>query len=224
MTATLATLRDRVELILADVTNAIYSTDTIDEAIRLAIHEYSQAFPQELETVITVPADGREIALDDLTGLLNVMDVWYPYDSDAATETWTPNEITGFSVYWDNNQPVLFLTKADGAQPQTDEEIRIWYSVLHTLSGLDSESTTTIRIDHESMLAVGASAKAAFTRAGDLVETANIDLYEVGLLGSWAVIQQRRFEMWLGALRKKSTRAGVQWGWSQGWRMDKWDL
>jgi hypothetical protein len=41
MTATLATARDRVEMYLGDSSNLIYSTATIDEALRSALAELS---------------------------------------------------------------------------------------------------------------------------------------------------------------------------------------
>ena len=92
MTA-LAGIRDRVEVMLMDTGNAIYDAGTIDEALRLALDQYNFVNPLTMETVITLPGDGREIALSDLTGLVKVIDVWYPYDSGASSETWPPNEL-----------------------------------------------------------------------------------------------------------------------------------
>jgi hypothetical protein len=43
--STLAEIRDRVEAKLLDETNVVWSTDTIDEAIRTALDEYSLALP-----------------------------------------------------------------------------------------------------------------------------------------------------------------------------------
>lgn len=41
MSATLTTLRDRVEAFLQDGTNLIFETGTLDEALRLALSDYS---------------------------------------------------------------------------------------------------------------------------------------------------------------------------------------
>ena len=60
--STLAQLRDRVEALLMDTTNAIWDTGTIDEAIRQCLDEYNGVFPLTMETVIVLPGDGREIA------------------------------------------------------------------------------------------------------------------------------------------------------------------
>ena len=61
MTATLATLRDRVELMLADTGNSIWSTDDIDEAIRQALHEYSKTRALRAVSTINISSTGREI-------------------------------------------------------------------------------------------------------------------------------------------------------------------
>ena len=76
-----------------DTANTIWPTATLDECLRLALHEYSDASPLQFETVITLPGDSREIALAALTGLEMVSDVWWPYDSAATTETWPPNRV-----------------------------------------------------------------------------------------------------------------------------------
>lgn len=55
MAATLSILRDRVEQVLADSGNAIWSTSDIDEAIRNALHEYSKTRP--LQSVGTLLLD-----------------------------------------------------------------------------------------------------------------------------------------------------------------------
>ena len=57
MNATLTTLRDRVEQILADSGNAIWSTDDIDEAIRQAVHEYSKTRPLRSVGTVVLSSD-----------------------------------------------------------------------------------------------------------------------------------------------------------------------
>lgn len=44
MTATLSTARDQLETRLQDTTNLIWSTDTLDEALRAALGELSKAY------------------------------------------------------------------------------------------------------------------------------------------------------------------------------------
>jgi hypothetical protein len=222
MTATFTSLRDRIEQTLFDVSNLIFPTGLIDEAIRQALEQYSSAYPRVVETDLTLTADGREISLATLTGLLEVIDVWYPYDS--TSETFPPNEVIGWRVYWDDAIPKLYIHTYQSAQPQSGEKIRIWYSTIHLLNGLDAALTTTIRSDHEHLLVIGGAAKCAMSRTADLIEELNIDLYEVNLLGSWSLIKEREFQIELEKLRRQSARFGPQWPISSGaWKLDKWD-
>jgi hypothetical protein len=219
--STLAEIRDRVEQALLDVTNTIYTTGVIDEGIRSALDQYTAFNPQGKETVITLPGDGREIAIDALTGLVQVVEVWWPYDSLATSETWPPNRVRGFRVYRDLGLPVLFLDIDDGDQPQQDDELRIWYTARQEIEGLDSAAATTLIPEHESVIVTGAAGYAAMSRALDLVETAGTDLYAVGMLGTWGRSRLREFNGMLKLIREGSSRSGSSWG--RGWDLDKWD-
>ena len=119
MPLTLAQYRTRIAARLLDSSNAVYSTTTIDEALKAALHDYSAALPLTAETVLTLPGDGREVALNGVSNLLQVLEVWWPYDSDAG-EVWPPNQVAGFRVWWDDAQPVLLLASKTGRQPQAE--------------------------------------------------------------------------------------------------------
>lgn len=219
--STLAEIRDRIEEMLMDTTNAIFTSDLLDESIRQALDQYNYVNPLTMETVITLPGDGREIALSGISGLVKVLDVWWPYDSAATEETWPPNRVRGYRLWWDDNQAVLFLEIKDGAQPQTDEEVRVWYSKRQMIENLDGGTTTSLLPEHESIIVLGAAGHAAMSRAVDLAETAGTDLYQVGLLGTWG---QRKLKEFNGALRRiqqQMARSGPSWG--AGWLLDKWD-
>lgn len=220
MTA-LAGIRDRVEQMLLDTGNAIWTADVIDEGLRQALDQYNYVRPLNMETVITLPGDGREIALSGISGLLYVLDVWWPYDSDATTETWPPNRVRGWRLWWDDNQPVLFLEITEGSEPQTDEELRVWYAKRQTIQDLDSADSTTIRGDHESLIILGGAGHAAMSRAIDLIETAGTDLYQVGLLGTWGQRKIKEFRSELSRIERKQVRRGPSW--LSGWSLDKWD-
>jgi hypothetical protein len=217
----LAGIRDRVEVMLQDTGNAIWDTGVIDEALRQALDQYNDVNPLHMETVITLPGDGREIALSGITGLLNVLDVWWPYDSAASSETWPPNRVRGWRLWWDDAQPVLFLEIKDSSQPQTDEEVRVWYTKRQTIQDLDSADSTTIRGDHESLIVLGAAGHAAMSRAIDLIEVVGTDLYQVGILGTWGQRKLREFQAAVRELERQYARRGPSWG--TGWALDKWD-
>lgn len=219
--STLAELRDRIEVMLQDTGNAIWDTDVIDEGLRLALDQYNLVKPLNMETVIELPGDGREIALSGVSGLIYVLDVWWPYDSVAADETWPPNRVRGWRLWWDDQQAVLFLEIAEGGQPQTGEEIRLWYSKRQTVQDLDAAATTTLRGDHESILVLGGAGHAAMSRTVDLIEIVGTDLYQVGLIGTWGQRKLREFQAELKKIQREQSRRGPSW--LSGWSLDKWD-
>ena len=173
MALTLAQYEARVSALLMDTANTIWPTATLDECLRLALHEYSDASPLQFETVITLPGDSREIALAadrSRNGLRRLVALRFR----ATTETWPPNRVRGWRLYWDDLQPVLYLETEDDAQPQLNDELRLWYSKIRTIQNLDSASITTVQAEHESWLVLGAAGHAAFARATDLAETVGV--------------------------------------------------
>jgi len=219
--STLSQLRDRVEVLLMDTGNAIWDTDTIDEGLRHALDDYTLIKPLSMETVIALPGDGREIALNGISGLMKVTDVWWPFDSAASAETWPPNKVRGWRLYWDDALPVLILDIKDQSQPQEDDEMRIWYIQRQTIQDLDSASATTVDPDHESIIVLGAAAYSALSRTVDLVEVAGTDMFAIVLLGAWARSREREYRDCLKTLRAEGVRSSHAWG--HGWALDKWD-
>ena len=219
MTATLATLRARVQQFLTDTGATAYTTGALDEAIRQALAEYSEVNPRTVATVITLPAAGREIALNYLAELTNVTAVYWPYDSLA--EAWPPNLVTGFSLTFDDGQPLLTLTSKAGAQPQADDEMRIWYTTPQTLDGLDSAAGTSVNITHESWIALGAAGYAALLRAGDVSATYTESAQTQANLEQWGAMCLAQFRAKLGQLSLTATQRGQPFG--AGWKLDDYD-
>ena len=226
MSLTLAQFQARVLALLMDDAAAIFVTAVTTEAVRLALHEYSEAVPLASETVLTLPGTGHEIALSGVTGLLGVVDVWWPYDSVATSETWPPNRVEGWSLWWDDALPVLYLNADNQGQPQIADELRLWYTKLHTIQNLDSAAATTVAVAHESLLVLGAAGFACLARAVDLAETAvqqTVATPNLGVLGKMYLEQFRA--------RLKNLRSGNVTGSARsqrpfggaGWTMDQWD-
>ena len=219
MALTLTEYIARTAQLLMDTGAAIWPTATLTEAIRLALQEYSFAYPQRTETVIVLPGDGHEIALDALTGLISVTQVWWPYDS-TADEVWPPYRVAGWRLTWDNGQPVLILDSDEEDQPEQDDEVRIWYSLLQTIQDLDSASATTVPSAHDSILVTGAAGYACLARAADLVETAAQQMTATPNLAALGERYLSRFRKSLDALRRRTE--GPAWP-DRGWKLDKWD-
>jgi hypothetical protein len=186
MATTLALLRDRVEAILLDTSNNIWSTDAIDEGIRRALHEYSKVRPQVAIGTVTLTADAREIDVSSLTDILDVTRVWCDYT--AADPEDPPNER---QFEWWPDQVKIYVLGGD--EPQTGDVCRIWYTKLQTLNGLDSETSTSLRTDDETLIAEGASGFAATSRAVDLAEQVTLDRLTAQQIRAWGMAQLQRF-------------------------------
>jgi hypothetical protein len=215
----IAAFRTRIRAVLVDALGTIYTDAIVDEALNQALDEYNQALPLEKETVITLPGNGREIALNALTGLRKVTAVYWPFDS--LNEPWPPNRVKGFAVYWDDARPVLYLNSIEGGEPQLDDELRLWYTGSHTIDGLNSATETTIPGEHDSLLVVGATGHAALAHGVDLADTSSADMYATGLILVWAQRQLKTFRDALEKIKRSSARAGLPYG--SGWKLDKWD-
>lgn len=186
MTTTLALLRDRVEQILADTSNAIWSTDDIDEGIRRALHDYSKMRPLQAIGTVTLSSATREIDASALTGILDVTRVWCDYT--AADPEDPPNK--RHFEWWPDSTTVYI---PGGDEPQSGDVARIFYTKLQTLNGLDSETTTSLRVDDESLVAEGASGYAATSRAVDLAEQVTLDRLTAQQIRAWGMAQLQRF-------------------------------
>lgn len=215
----LATLRGRVEVKIWDETNDVWSDDVIDAAIWEALDEYSQALPLAAEEVLTLAASGRTIDVSSLTGLLSVMRVYWPYDS--SEEIWPPNLVRGFRLDWVAGDPYLVLTAYDGSEPQTGDEVKVWYTSRQTIEDLDSATETTVPAVHESLLVMGAAGHAVQGRSLDLLRISEVDADLVSKYEKWAEGRLSEFRASLELLKNAAARGGESWG--TGWGLDKWE-
>ncbi len=115
----------RVLQLLSDTTPATFTTGQVDESIQRALDEYSQYNPMQGETLLDLPGDGWEIALNNVTGLLRVMAVHWPYDSTAAEEEQEENKVTHWFLWWDDAQPIITVVTSDSSMPVEDDEVRV---------------------------------------------------------------------------------------------------
>jgi len=196
MATTLATLTDRVEEILADTGNAIWSSDNIEEAIRQALHEYSQVRPQEKETSLTLAADGREVSTGTITDLIDVTEIWINYDS---TDPQYPAPIRPFR-FWKDIGTIYVMGQYE---PQNADVVRVFYTALHTLDDLDSATATTIPDEDDTTLAHGAAGFAAITRSVDLAEMISVDREAVKRMDTWGQQRLSDFRLHLQTIARK---------------------
>jgi len=201
MTATLATLRDRVETMLADTGNAIWSTDDVDEAIRQALHEYSKTRPLRAVSTLTLSATGREIDTSSLTGLLDVWEIWSPYT--AAAPEFPPNR-RAFMQWADLG--LLYVT--DAYEPASGDVVRVFYTKLQTLNGLDSATATSVPLEDETLVAAGAAGCAATGRAIDLAEQVTLDRLTAQQVRAWGMAKLQEFRAGLKTVARRMAVEG----------------
>lgn len=160
----LSEIRSRLGLILSDPQGLRYDSQVLDEALRRALNEYSEAFPQEKRSLQT--ASGMRLqALAGLENLLGVRQVIYPCAGPASA----PNFYSGgYALFWEGGAPYLeFL----GSVPTAGEAYELQAAVLHSLQGLDGAEAGSVPPAHLDPLIYGAAGYAALTRAQALAET-----------------------------------------------------
>ena len=210
MAATLATLQNRVEQKLADTTHNIWTPADLEEAIRAALDEYSKTRPRQAVAAVTLEAAGREIDISDVTGLLQVVDLWLPYT--AASPEYPPNRRPfrhwpdlGLLVVVDDPEASAF------GEPAAGEVARVFYTAMQTLNGLDNATATTVQPDDESLLVTGAAGHAATSRAVDLAEQVSIDRLVSQQVRAWGLNQLQEFRAGLRAIARQLATTSPPW-------------
>ena len=135
--STLAEIRDAIEYDLKDTANALWSADELDEHIRRALRLINRIAPRRLSTTLPSVAAQYEYDLSSIAGLLAVVDVWYPYD--AGDPQYPPTRPRWTLIAED----LLLLWDCDPSGDSADA-IRIFYTVEHTIAGLDADAVSAL--------------------------------------------------------------------------------
>jgi hypothetical protein len=217
---TLTEMRTRVTQMLMDTGMAVWSTEVLDEALRQALAAYSTAAPCTGEVTITIPVAG-DVDLNAVSGLVDVIDVRWPYQAGKADALQPVNRVTGWRCWRDLDKPTLELRTAAGTSPASGDDLRVRYTLAHQLSGLDGAEQSTIPLIHYTLLVRGAAGYAALFRAVDRVENRSYGSRRVEptLLQSWADAVLQRFHRDLDGLRGRQIPPRG----NPRWRMDVWD-
>lgn len=185
-----------------------YSQEDIDEAIRWALHRYNEVKPDRTIATLTLPSTGREIDISTITDYHKIESVWWNYDS--ADPAYPPN--------WRNFElwPGDILYIKDAEEPTSGDVVRIWYTRLQTINGLDSATATTVPTDHDTIIVIGASGYAAQERVQDTEAPRRPTK-----LREWAEARRKEFEQ---ALQRLARSEGIEnSGIATGPALDRWD-
>jgi hypothetical protein len=207
-------LRDRIEDLLKDSGNSDWSTSEIDNALRLALHELSEEVPAHGVTTLDAVDDTWEYSLSGVSGLLEVVEVWYPYLSTDDTYK-KPHP-----VQWRMLDDSTLLIDPD-LDPDSTYDLRIFYNKLQTLTGLDSATATTLTAGMKSALVFGAAGYCAIALAVDKIDAVTIGGAAPEDLRKWAWARVQEFERRVTRIAEQAVASESSIvGW---WEVDKWE-
>jgi len=212
------TLRDRVENLLKDSGNSDWTTAELDDALRLGLDQLSEGLPQRAVTTIDAVADTWEYSLAGVTGLVRVSEVWYPYlSTDEAYKKPHP-------VRWRMLTDAILLLEPDSLHhdPDAAYDLRVFYTKVQTVAGLDAAASTTLTPAEKGALVIGAAGFAALALSQDRYNQVNIGATTPVDLGKWAqerLVEFRGLVAGMAAMDSASDDGRVG-----PWKVDKWDV
>jgi len=188
----LASIRDRVEVMLQDTGNATWVAGDIDEAIQEALERYTKINPaREIDTV-TLAADGREIDISAITAYLSIERVWWDYD---AADPRHPPRWRDFEV-WPGD--IVYIN--DAGEPQTNDVVRLWLTKKQTIDDLDGATASTLPADDVTLIVTGAAGIAAVMRSREVGELLGIDGWVPRRARDWGEARIAEFEAGLSKM------------------------
>lgn len=210
MSDTLAQLIDKVQATLSD-DGTLFSDAMVTASLRLALNAFNQAAPisgaDEFDVV-----DGAheyEVSNSESTRIIQVSDVLL-HGTDAPGEDHTPLK---FQSHFEDDRPFIRLE-----EPQSTGTLIIRYTLYHTISGLDSETASTIAPLFDVVLVNGACFFSCLARAAARIEAINLNKEVPEPWQELADRYRRAFEAGLKlASRKKSPNFHRSDGWNDTW-------
>ena len=186
---------------LKDTGEVSWTDEELTDHIRAALMAYSLVAPRRVAVDLVAIAATREYDLSDETeypGLLEIIDIWYPYD--PLDPVFPPNR-PAWSVPASN---VLSLDVNDEPTGATDEQIRLFYTALHTIEDLDSADATTLSDRAVLILVTGAAAKAALQLAQSVIGTVTVSSWTPRHFREWADNRWAEFKASLELERQRA--------------------
>ena len=195
--------RTRMRLELSDLNVETWEDDILDQALRQALSDYTDASPDEAISTLAFASATREISVSSLARLLDVQRVWLPYTASDPENP--PNWRTDFELW-----PGSILYIADNPKPANADVARVWYTRRHIIDGLDAQTTTTVKAEHENLLVIGGTSYAASARARGLAETINAEDNAYKQAAGFAFRRMNEFRAGLNKIRQKPAGGLVQ--------------
>jgi hypothetical protein len=155
--------RTQVLSLVGDPLVTRFTNDQVDEALRLALLEYSTVYPQLLNSIFTVSTAGKDQVMTGVQNLKNVLRVQFPYEDDDSLY------FAATYFYYSQGSPALYFASQN--YPQVGDQFKVYYSANHTIQNLDAAAATTLPNAHDSILVEGAAGFASQIRAAQMAES-----------------------------------------------------
>jgi hypothetical protein len=168
--------RVREDLQDTDSQNYRWTDDEVDGAILRAVDEYSIHAPIQQQSDIATTDAVTEIDISSLSGILKVEAVEFPLDE-------TPRHFQHID-YWAGN--LYMQEKGDGSNA------RVRWLKKHTLAA----GSTTIPVEHDEILVLGATGYLAMSASANTVDRAFIaGHYGTTSYKAWGIERLKRYDI-----------------------------
>jgi len=161
----IAAFRVSILALLSDASNAIFSNNDVDQALRWALSQYSlrRPFIRTYQFTVDATTGVHTLPADFITRHITKVEL---YDED-------PDDIVDLTFYaFQRDEQWIVETKYEVS---AGDILQISYSTIHTVDGLDAAAGTTLAAADEPIIHVGAAGRAAQMRALDRIETINMN-------------------------------------------------
>jgi hypothetical protein len=189
-------MRNRVRQDLHDTDPLAYrwSDTALDRHIAHAVEELSAVWPRVTSATIAVGTGGRTYDVGGIPDLAQspqaILAVEWPYDPAAPIY---PPPLVPFRL--DGTTLTLLTPEA----PLAGQAIRVWYGAPHILS----EDETTLGIEDEPVVSLGAAAYATLERASLAIEQVSVSGYVPSQYLAWGERALARFQGILAERRRQ---------------------
>lgn len=167
MSDSLTTLIGKVQNILGDASGTYFTTAIITAAIRQALSDWNLRVPIAAAELITGVADQYEYELSDLdANSCEIVDVLLQGTDTAQEESASLD----YDWYYEDERIFFRLRKP----VTTADTLIVRYHKLHTISGLDSATESTLLARDDQAMVDGGAFYSIMIRATSRIETVNV--------------------------------------------------
>ena len=205
MTA-IAGFRTKVLAVLDDASNTKFSANQIDQAIRGALRDYSNAFPIERSYSYDVDGEDRIVLPADFAAM-HVTRVELIPSGESQDDLSLANAILFLATHVDEQ----WVIETPGRTIPIGQTIIVYHTGAHFIDGLDSAAGTTIPTADEEIFCLGAAGYALLSRG---VNRSEANVYEGNTVDSLQSLAQKYLHDFRGFLS----------GHDKGYVAAAWDL